>query len=154
MIESISRAALERHPAWAHLESPEDRETILGWGVAPGIADREIARFEFCGPQPLYPVLKLYPLPPQRHLLLGVTFSSDSGIRCPGYLLEPHAFGLFVGDREFCLNRHLAGLSKRIAVRLATALGTAPERLFPLRYESALRRHDGSEIRGTLERFW
>lgn len=154
MTESVSRAALERHPAWAHFESPDDRETILGWGVAPEIVDRELERYEFCGPQPLYPVLKLDPLPPLAHLIVAVTFESQSGIRCAGYLLEPHAFGLFVGDREFCLNRSLASLSQRVASELAAALDTRPDLLFPLRYESELESHDGSAIRGTLERLW
>jgi hypothetical protein len=154
MIESISRAALERHPVWAHFEAATDRDTILAWGVDPEIADREIGRYEFCGPQPLYPVLQLEPLPPQSHLIIGVTFESKLGSRCPGYLLEPHAFGIFVEDREFCLNRNLEGLSQRVAVRLASALDTNPDQLFPLRYESELRSHDGDEIRGSVERFW
>jgi hypothetical protein len=154
MAETVSREALAKHPVWAHYESPEDRNTILGWGVTPESADREIARYKLCGTQPLYPVLELDPLPPQRHLIVAVRFESNLGIQYPGYLLEPHAFGLFVGDREYCLNRSLAGLSERVAVRLADALETACDLLFPLQYTSELRNHEGVEIRGTLERFW
>jgi len=154
MIETVTRGALEKHPVWAHYETPEDRGTILSWGVAPETADREIGRYELCGPQPLYPVLRLDPLPPQAHLIVAVRFESNLGIWCPGYVLAPHAFGLFVGEREYCLNRSLAGLSERVALRLAAALETDCDLLFPLRYSSELRSHDGAEIRGVLERFW
>ncbi len=154
MIETVSREALEKHPVWAHFESPEDRQTILGWGVAPEIVDDEVSRYEYCGPPPLYPVLEVDPLPSQRHLIVGVTFESSGGIRCAGYLLEPHAFGIFVGDVEFCLNRNLVQLSEQVAVRLASALDTSADLLFPLRYTSELRNQQGIAIQGTLEQFW
>ena len=154
MIETVSCEALEKHPVWAHFESPEDRETILGWGVAPERVDSEFNRYEYCGPPPLYPVFELDPLPPQQHLVVGVTFESSHGIRCAGYLLEPHAFGVFVGDGEFCLNRNLAQLSKQVALRLASALDTSTDRLFPLRYACEFRNHHGIAIQGRLEAFW
>ena len=154
MTESISRTALEKHPVWAHFESPQDRLTILDWGVAPAIVDREISHFEGCGPTPLYPVLELDPLPAQPHLVVGVTFESSLEIRCAGYLIEPHAFGIFVGDDEFCLNRNLVQRSEQTALRLAAALGTRVDLLFPLRYACEIRNHHGATIQGTLEAFW
>ena len=154
MIENISREALEKHPVWAHFESTEDREIILGWGVTPESVDGEISRYEFCGPSALYPVLELDPLPSLRHLVIGVTFETRQGTRCAGYLFEPHAFGIFVGDEEFCLNRNLAQLSERIAARLASALDTRADRLFPLQYTCAFRNHQGIAIEGTLDPFW
>jgi len=154
MIESASRTALEKHPVWAHFESQEDRRIILDWGVAPERVDGEIERYAYCGPPPLYPVLELDPLPSRPHLVIGTTFESNLGTRCNGYLLEPHAYGIFVGDDEFCLNRNLARLSKQTAERLATALGTRVELLFPLRYQSGIRNHHGNTIEGTLEVFW
>jgi len=154
MIEIASRAALEQHPVWAHFESPKDRQIILDWGVAPERVDSEITRYEGCGSPPLYPVFELDPLPSRRHLVVGATFESGLGIRCGGYVLEPHAYGIFVGDDEFCLNHNLAQSSKQTAERLATALGTCAELLFPLRYESGIRNHRGITIEGTLEAFW
>jgi hypothetical protein len=83
-----------------------------------------------------------------------VTFESSHGIRCAGYLLEPHAFGIFIGDDEFCLNRNLVQLSERVAARLASALDTSADLLFPLQYACGFQSHQGIAIRGTLEPFW
>jgi hypothetical protein len=154
MIETITREALARHPVWAHFEQEEDRDVILGWGVRETTVDDEIARYEFCGPQPLFPVLQLDPLPPRPHLIVSVTFESACGASLPGYLLEPHAFGVFAGDREFCFNRNLASIAARAADGLASDLGRDPERLFPLAYASDLRTHTGCAIRGEIAAFW
>jgi len=154
MIETLTREALEAHPVWTHYEEPDDRDAILSWGVPVKALDDEIARYEFCGPQPLYPVLQLDPLPRKEHLIVAAVFEAACGITLPGYLLEPHAFGLFVGDREFCFNRNLVGVSARAAAKLGSALAEGPERLFRLRYATGLRRHDGGAIEGEIERFW
>ena len=154
IIETLTRDALETHPVWTHYEKPSDRDAILSWGVSVKALDDEIARYEFCGPQPLYPVLQLDPLPRKEHLIVAAVFEAACGIALPGYVLEPHAFGLFVGDREFCFNRNLVGLSARTAGELESALAEEIERLFPLRYASGLRRHDGGAIEGEIERFW
>jgi hypothetical protein len=154
MIETLTREALEAHPVWTHYEEPRDREAILSWGVPVKALDDEIARYEYCGPQPLYPVLQLDPLPRKEHLIVAAVFDAACGIELSGYVLEPHAFGLFVGDRELCFNRNLVGLSARAAGELESALGEEIERLFPIRYATGLRRHDGSRIEGEIERFW
>jgi len=154
MIETLSRAALERHPVWTHYDKPEDRDVILGWGVPRQALDEEIARYEFCGPQPLYPVLEFDPLPPKDHLIVGATFALANGTTLTGYLLEPHAFGLFVENQEFCFNRSLASLSDRTAGRLAAALGERPDELFPMRYTTGVRASDGRTIEGEIDRFW
>jgi hypothetical protein len=154
MIEIITRGALERHPVWTHYEQEQDRDVILGWGVREKTLDDEVARYEFCGPQPLFPVLQLDPLPPRPHLIVSVTFESACGTSLAGYLLEPHAFGVFAGDREFCFNRILASLAARAAAGLASALGRRPERLFPLAYSSDLRTPEGRAIRGEIAAFW
>jgi len=154
MIETISRAALEKHPVWAHYHEEEDRETILAWGVSGEDLDGEIARYEFCGPHPLYPVLKLDPLPVKAHLLIAVAFEGADGTRLPGYVFAPHAFGIYVDDQEFCFNRKLAGVSAREAARLGAALKADSDRLFPLRYATLLRAADGAEIADEIARFW
>ena len=154
MIETITREALEAHPVWTHYEKPEDRDAILGWGIPVKALDDEIARYEFCGPQPLYPVLQLGPLPRKEHLIVAATFDTACGIALPGYVLEPHAFGLFVGDRELCFNRNLVDLSARAAAKLESALAEKPERLYPLRFTAGLRTYDGRAIEGTIERYW
>jgi len=154
MIETLTREALQKHPVWTHYEESEDRNVILGWGVGVKTVDDEIARYEFCGPQPLYPVLQIDPLPRRPHLIVAVTFDTACEIALPGYLLEPHAFGIFIDDQEFCFNRNLIGLSARTAAKLGSTLGEDPERLFPLRYAAGLRAGDGRAIRGEIERYW
>ena len=154
MIETLTREALEAHPVWTHYEKPRDRDAILSWGVPVTALDDEIARYEYCGPQPLYPVLQLDPLPPTEHLIVAAVFETAGGIALPGYVLEPHAFGLFVGDQEFCFNRNLVGVSARAAAKLGSALAEEPRSLFPLRYASGLRSHDGRTIEGEIQRYW
>jgi hypothetical protein len=154
MIETITRGALERHPVWTPYEAPEDRDTILSWGVPAKILDDEIARYESCGPQPLFPVLQCDPLPRRAHLFVSVSVRTACGIELPGYLLAPNAFGVFVDDQEICFNRHLPSLSERAARSLGSALAERPERLFPLRYASDLRTGDGRAVGGEIERFW
>jgi hypothetical protein len=154
MIETVTREALERHPVWAHFESPSDRSKILGCGVAPERVDAEIARYEFCGPPPLYPVLQLEPLPPLRHLIHAVEYVSAEGLRFEGYFLAPNAFGLFADEREFCLNQDLGSLSGRVAARFATAVGSTVDALFPLQYRARFVSGDGTRLGGSLERFW
>jgi hypothetical protein len=154
MIETITRELLEVHPVWTHYEEPRDRDAILSWGVPVKALDEEISRYEYCGPQPLYPVLRFDPLPRKDHLIVAASFETACGIALPGYLLEPHAFGLFVDDREFCFNRNLVGLSARTANELESALGEKLERVFPIRYATGLRGHDGRAIEGEIERYW
>lgn len=154
MIETLTRKALEAHPVWTHYEKSKDRDAILSWGVPVSTLDDEIARYEYCGPQPLYPVLQLDPLPRKEHLIVAAVFEASCGIELPGYVLEPHAFGLFVGDEELCFNRNLKSVSARAAAKLESALAEEPGSLYPLRYASNLRSHDGRVIEGEIERYW
>lgn len=154
MVETISLEALERHPVWASFEAAIDRGLLLAWGIPEEILNREFARYEFCGHQPLYPVLQLDPLPQQPHLIVQMTFETASGRSLQGYLLAPYAFGIFVNGREFCFNRNLSTLSGRVATELERALGTAQQPIFPLQYASELRTDAGDPISGEISRFW
>lgn len=153
MIETISLEALEWHPVWAPFETAADRDRLLAWSISEEKLDREITRYEFCGHQPLYPVLQLDPLPFQPHMIVHVVFEAANGLSLPGYVLAPHAFGIFVNEREFCFNRNLPALAGRVASALETALGNEGQ-IFPLRYASNLRLHDGREISGEISSFW
>ncbi|MFQ5415613.1 MAG: hypothetical protein ACE5FL_01065 [Myxococcota bacterium] len=78
-------------------------------------------------------------------------FASGTGLR--GYLFQPHAFGLFVGDDEFAFNTHLAGAPAAGEEKLAAArdVRSSP---FPLRYATGLRDHEGNALEGSIERYW
>jgi hypothetical protein len=128
--------------------------SLIGWGIAGEVVDREAARYEYCGHQPLYPVLALDPLPPQSHLIVQMTFLAASGGSLQGYLLAPHAFGIFANGREFCFNRNLPTLAARIAAELEKALATVSPPIFPLRYTSDLRNDAGDPIAGEIPSFW
>jgi len=154
MIETLSREALARHPVWAHFRDPDDRETILGWGVGADALEAQIARYRSCGLQPLYPVLRCDPLPAIPHLVVAVRFDCADGTQLPGYVIAPHAFGIYVGEREFTFNRNLATLSRRVAASLGAALGRDAERLFPLRPVPQLPGVDDARVAGEIPRFW
>ena len=154
MIETVSREALERHPVWTPYDPATDREAVLAAGVDPATLDREFGRYEFCGLQPLRPVMQIDPIPSLRHVIVAARFDTAVGRTLPGYLLEPHSFGVFVDRHDFCFNRTLPSLAARAAKSLARALGCAPDQVFPMEFRSGLRREDGSEIAGRVAAFW
>jgi hypothetical protein len=154
MVETVGRDALRRHPVWSRFDDLRDRPRILAWGVAPELLEREARRFGACGALPLYPVLELEPLPPARDLLVAARFRCADGRELEGFLLEPHAFGVFVGEREFPFNRGLAGPASRTAAALARALSAPLARVFPLAYTTGLRRAGGETLSGRIEVYW
>lgn len=154
MVDTINCEALRRHPVWSHFEDGVDRERVLEWGVTAQRLDAELTRLDSCGLQPLYPVLELDPLPKQRDLIVAVRFCTPRGAELEGYLFDPLAFGVFVGEREFAFNRKLPGFAERTARRLAEALDQPIEAIFPLAYATDLRTADGRPLVGRLETCW
>lgn len=154
MVETLSRTALDYHPVWCGYQENRDREMILGWGVSEKQLDDWVETYRFCGPVPLFSVLEFDPLPDRSELIVAMTFHTRSDRELFGYLLEPQALGIFLGDREFTFNQSLPGFSARSAGLLAEASGISQEELFPLRYTTELRRHDGSRLQGEVEARW
>lgn len=152
MIETLSREALAQHPLWAPFRPP-DRARILRWGVDPERLDAELSRYDYCGLDPLFPVPDDEPLDDPKDVFVAVTAVLACGRALPGYLLEPQAFGVFVGEREFTFNRGLPDFSRRAAERLAQALDTAPDAVFPLRYRS-VRDLAGGPLEGAIDAPW
>jgi len=154
MRDVVGRAALEEHPVWAPFKGDEDREMILGWGVTAERLDKEIGRFEFCGTDPMFPVLELESLPKIGGMVVAVTFEVKAGRKLFGYLIGASVFGVFAGQREFSFNRSLPEAGAFSARRLGEALQMDSRDLFPVRYRSGFRDADGREIEGTFEPFW
>ncbi len=154
MCEVVGRAELDRHPVWATWGDPGDRALVLGYGVAAEQLDRALARFDDCGPSLLFPVLAEGPLPDKAGLVVSARFETAGGQSVPGYVLEPHAFALFVGEREIAFNRTLVRQAARSATSLCEALGEAESALFPLRFETGRERADGSLLGGEITPFW
>jgi hypothetical protein len=154
MVDTLRHQDIERHPVWGRYAEPDGRSRVLGWGVSEAALDAEIARFEYCGTQPLYPILEFDPLPRIGHLIVAARFVAASETNLTGYLLEPHAFGFFVGEREFCFNRQLVGAAAITARKLSEVLAEPADGLFPVRYETGLRSHDGRTVEGEIRRYW
>lgn len=154
-IEMFTRDDLAQHPVWHHFDEGRDRARILAWGVAPEQLAREVARFQTCGPEPLYPVLALDALPEVPNLNIAVVLETAGGARLEGYLVEPHAFGVYVGDLEIVFNQQLPARGGRQAQTVADAMGIDVRRLFPLRYRApGVRRLDGRPVEGEIPRYW
>jgi hypothetical protein len=153
MTDRVTQEWTERHPVWRQYGEHQDRAEIVSWGVSEAVLDREIERLEFCGTQPFFPVLALDSLPASGHLIIAANFVTPSGSEVPGYLLRPHAFGLFVAGNEFTFNLHLTSASAATAERLAAALAESAD-VFPLRYATGLRDHEGKALDGSIERYW
>jgi len=152
LIETLDRKALELHPVWKTYRAG-DRPWILSWGVAPARLDTELARFGYCGPEPLFPVLAFDPLPECAELAVAAELRLAAGTVLPGYLLGPLAFGVFT-DVEYTFNRGLPRPALRNAERLAAQLGLSHDAIFPIRYRCAVGGPDGHPIRGEIARPW
>jgi hypothetical protein len=152
LIETLDRAALERHPVWKTYR-PGDRAWVLSWGVEPDWLDGELERFGYCGPEPLFPVLEYDPLPERSEIAVAVELRLASGQVLPGYLLEPLAFGVFAGV-EYTFNRGLPRFALRNAERLASELGISRDQVFPIHYRSGVRDHDGRPLEGQITEPW
>jgi hypothetical protein len=138
MVETLDREALARHPVWTPFR-PADRPWILAWGVPPERLDQQIALYQYCGPEPLFPVLDRGRLPARPDLIVAARITlGATGVELPGYVLAPHAWGVFSGGGEHVFNRGLPAASRRSAERLVAALGlaVAPEAVFPMRYRT------------------
>jgi hypothetical protein len=153
MIETLDREALSRHPVWTPFR-PADRPWILAWGVAPERLDEQLALYAFCGPEPLFPVLDRERLPARSDLIVAAEVTLSCGVGLPGYVLAPHAWGVFTDRAEFVFNRGLPGASRRSAERLAAALGVLVASVFPMRYRMALPGPDGACAEGEFPAPW
>ena len=155
LIERVTPEALGRHPAWTHFEPDLDHDRLIGWGVTVKQIEEQEAAFVACGLIPLYPVLDPASLEDRNDVALAAHFESAAGPCVSGYLLEPHAFGLFVDGHEFSFNRNLREFSGREAVRLADAIGVDAKALFPMtwRLDERLRKLPG-EHEGVLAAYW
>ena len=132
-----------------------DHDRLIGWGVTVQQIEEQEAAFVACGLIPLYPILDSGALEDRADVALAAHFESAAGVRVSGYLLDPHAFGLFVDGHEFSFNRNLREFSAREAGRLAEALGVAPDALFPMtwRLDERLQKLPG-EHEGVVTAFW
>ncbi len=153
MVEMLSPDALERHPVWTPFR-PEHRPWILGWGVTPERLDAELERYEYCGPEPLVPVLDCEPLPDREDLIFAATVRLACGRELPGYQMPPLAFGVFAEGQDWSFNRSLPSFARRVAEKLAAALGIQVEGIFPMRWEAPVKGPDGERLSGEIVAPW
>jgi hypothetical protein len=151
MIELLTRADLAAHPVWADFHDAADRARILSWGVAPRRLEAEIERYDYCGRAPLYPVLDLAAALEVASPSVGLRIRLPDGESLPGYRVGDSAYGIYLGDDEFCLNPSLPGRAHAELERLAAALGCVPAALERLEYESVAELGASGRLRGTLE---
>ena len=100
--------------------------------------DTEIERYDYCGRAPLYPVLDLASATEVASPSVGLRVSLPDGEILAGYRLGENAFGVYVGDEEYCLNPSLPSRARAELDRLAAALGRETAALASLRYESVI----------------
>ncbi len=156
LIERISPEALASHPAWTHFEVEVDRARVLAWGVPAPALDDQVRQFEHCGLVPLCPVIEIGGLARIPDVMLAARFTAPGGPVFDGYLLDPHAFGLFHETEEYSFNRSLPGFSAREARRLAATLGCEVGDLFPLVWQLDPRATKDGELTaaGSVAIFW
>lgn len=149
MRETLRREDLDRHPVWAPFRAG-DRDWILGWGVRPERLDDELERYDYCGPEPLFPVLDLEKIPDREDLVVAARVTLADRSELPGYRLAPHVVGVFAQGREWVFNRSLPARACSQAAALARALGTSPEGVLPLRYRCRVSAPEGTAIEGVF----
>lgn len=138
MIELLTRDDLEAHPVWADFHDERDRARILSWGVTPERLDAEIERYDYCGRAPLYPVVDLAAVRDVASPSIALRVLLPDGSVLPGYRLGANAFGIYVGDEEYCLNPSLPSRAREVVERLAAILGMEAASFGALRYESVV----------------
>ena len=148
MIELLSPADLEAHPVWADFHEERDRARILSWGVDPERLAAEIERYDYCGRAPLYPVLDLTAASDVASPSLALRVTLPDGRVLPGYRVAEVAYGVYVGDEEFCLNPSLPARARRELDRLAAALGL--DGLPSLEWETVAELDAGGRLVGRL----
>jgi hypothetical protein len=157
MVELLTRTDLAAHPVWADFHEERDRTRILSWGVTGERLDAEIERYDYCGRSPLYPVLELEGADELANPSIALVVTTRSGLELQGYRLGTHAFGVFVGDTEFCLNPSLPGRARGELEKLSAELGSPLSDVDPLRYtvspawEEKLEAAGLGPLSGTLE---
>ena len=154
MVEVLSRADIDDHPMWADFIDGTDRARVLGWGVAADDLDRELRKYDYCGRNPLYPVLDVADADSSGTLVnssVALRFELENGRQLSGYRVGTASFVLFVEEREFCLNPSLPGRCRAEAARLAETLGLQPGSLLPLRFVECIAAADGQPKHGTIE---
>lgn len=135
MVELLTRTDLEAHPVWADFHQERDRTRILSWGVSAESLAAEVERYDYCGRAPLYPVLDLAAVDELASPSIGLRISLRDGRTLLGYRLGEHAFGIYVGGDEYCLNPSLPSRARSELARLAAALDCDVALLSSLRYE-------------------
>ena len=151
MVELLTHADLEAHPLWADFHEERDRTRILGWGVAVERLDREIERYDYCGRSPLYPVIDLAAADDVASPSVALEFVLPDGRTLPGYVVAQQAFGLFVGDEEYCINPSLPSRATQELARLAEALSLDAADLAALAYASPFELGARGRIEGVLQ---
>ena len=154
MRDVVGREALEEHPVWAPYTGAEDREMILSWGVTAERLDEQIDCFEYCGTDPMFPVLEFESLPRIGGMVVAATFEVTGGRELFGYLIGASALGIYTNGREFSFNRNLPEAGAFSARWLGEVLEMESLELFPIRYRTGFRGADGREIEGAFEPFW
>ncbi|MEE3332131.1 MAG: hypothetical protein VX246_14795 [Myxococcota bacterium] len=119
MVELMTSADFAEHSVWADFHEERDRTRILSWGVTGDRLDAEIERYDYCGRSPLYPVLDVASTDELANPSVALVFTTRSALELPGYRLGQLAFGVYAGDREFCLNPSLPGRARVELAKLA-----------------------------------
>ena len=151
MVELVKRSDLVDHPVWADFQGDVDRTRILSWDVSVDSLDAQLARYDYCGRPPLYPVLDLMCTAEVAHPTVALHVHLPGGASVLGYLIGDFVLGVYAGEEEYCLNSKLPSRSHVELVRLADALGCEVERLATLHYESVTEVGPGGRWRGVFE---
>jgi len=151
MIELMSLEDLLDHPVWADFQSDRDRARILSWGVSEAHLEDAIARYDYCGRAPLYPVLDLGSTAEFPNPTIALRVALPDGAFATGYRIGDLAFGVYLGNEEYCLNPQLPSRSRAEFERLARALGCESAELGPLRYESVADLGAQGRVQGVYE---
>lgn len=149
MREMLEREDLEAHPLWAPFRD-EDRSVILAWGIPEARIDAELQRYDYCGLEPLFPVLDTARVPDRPDFIVAARVTLRDGRELPGYRLAPWVVGVFADDREWVFNAGLSGRSKAVASSLADVLRMPFDRIFPLHFRTLVPGADGRPLEGAF----
>lgn len=129
-----NEVALRDHPVWASYTEPNDGAVIASWGVDPSWLEQSLRSFDGFDQgytHPMFPVLDYAAACELSHLCVAADFTLANGAALLGFLVETHAFGLFIDGGIEMFNPYLRAWAREAAGRVEQRLGSPA---FPARW--------------------
>ena len=148
-IGDLSESIFFECPIWIMYEDPDQDEVIKEWGV--DLKKAWSKKVENIEDEYYFPYLGKDKVALTRGIYLYCMVDFSSGHQLFGYITGGFAFCVFYKQKKYLFNKNMHDFGKETATRLASALSTDANSLFPLKFKPVSNLSPG-EVK--LEKFW